>query len=281
MDKGQSNGQSFPEVRNDLKNEEQESRDPNGIAGFLCAKLEKVSVAISLLTDGLDVNEPIRIKLRETALSLFENMVRACSGFLSISTEKRLKLLGEVDLLKSLLSVAHNSKIIRVEIYELLVAEISSVQDLLLGGGFDAGAYRVVLPKDFFDVPEKEKSGIGQHQVSLLGQMTQSQGEENGKGQSNGQSIRHERVRPLVNNLPDSVNLGGIPRASSFEVNEQRKNLILSHLQMGSFYSIKDITVAIPTVSEKTVQRELSTLVREGVLQKTGDRRWSRYSRLK
>ena len=44
-------------------------------------------------------------------------------------------------------------------------------------------------------------------------------------------------------------------------------------------YTIKDIALHIPGVSEKTVQRDLQALVSAGVLKRKGERRWSRYFR--
>ena len=40
---------------------------------------------------------------------------------------------------------------------------------------------------------------------------------------------------------------------------------------------IKDIVMSITGCSEKTIQRELSALVAQGVLKKIGEKRWSRY----
>lgn len=42
--------------------------------------------------------------------------------------------------------------------------------------------------------------------------------------------------------------------------------------------SIKDISFAFTDCSEKTIQRELNNLVSKGLLKKTGSKRWSRYS---
>ncbi len=58
-----------------------------------------------------------------------------------------------------------------------------------------------------------------------------------------------------------------------------RKDQILSAVKEGVEYSIRDIVGAVPGVSEKTIQRELSRLVSEGVLVKKGERRWSTYRR--
>ncbi len=58
-----------------------------------------------------------------------------------------------------------------------------------------------------------------------------------------------------------------------------RQDQILSALSNGVEYSIRDIVGAVPGVSEKTIQRELSRLVATGVLVKKGERRWSTYRR--
>ncbi len=42
--------------------------------------------------------------------------------------------------------------------------------------------------------------------------------------------------------------------------------------------SVKDISDRIKDFSEKTLQRELLKMVAKGVLNKEGERRWSRYS---
>lgn len=59
---------------------------------------------------------------------------------------------------------------------------------------------------------------------------------------------------------------------------DTRKTLIFDYIQKNGESSIRDIVPNIRGCSEKTVQRELLDLVKEGKLKKTGERRWSRYS---
>ena len=42
--------------------------------------------------------------------------------------------------------------------------------------------------------------------------------------------------------------------------------------------SVKDIARFFPDVSEKTIQRDVNTLIERGVVRKEGEKRWSRYS---
>jgi|GEM_PF-4679315 len=57
-----------------------------------------------------------------------------------------------------------------------------------------------------------------------------------------------------------------------------RKNTILDYIKGHNDISIKDIVPNITGCSEKTIQRELISLIKEGKIKKIGERRWSKYS---
>jgi len=59
---------------------------------------------------------------------------------------------------------------------------------------------------------------------------------------------------------------------------KDRHEAILSVIKSKGTASIKDISHMVRGVSEKTVQRELISLIEQGVVQKQGERRWSVYS---
>jgi len=56
-----------------------------------------------------------------------------------------------------------------------------------------------------------------------------------------------------------------------------RKDTILDLLRQGQELTIKDFADSIKDCSEKTIQRELIRLVSTGIIEKKGERRWSRY----
>jgi len=58
----------------------------------------------------------------------------------------------------------------------------------------------------------------------------------------------------------------------------ERQNIILKEIKDKGQLTIRDLIGKIEGCSEKTIQRELLALVDRGVLQKEGERRWSRYS---
>jgi DNA-binding transcriptional ArsR family regulator len=59
--------------------------------------------------------------------------------------------------------------------------------------------------------------------------------------------------------------------------NARRRESILSVLRSKGPSYIKDISLVVREVSEKTIQRELSSLVSEGAVTRKGDRRWTTY----
>lgn len=57
----------------------------------------------------------------------------------------------------------------------------------------------------------------------------------------------------------------------------ERENIAIKVINEGGSASIKDISVHMKDVSEKTVQRLLISMLSKGLIRREGDRRWSRY----
>ena len=68
------------------------------------------------------------------------------------------------------------------------------------------------------------------------------------------------------------------PRAVTDVAKESRRARILKLIKDNREVTIKDITAHFTDLSEKTIQRELVTMSDNGVLKKSGERRWSRYA---
>src|SRR3989338_522532 len=66
--------------------------------------------------------------------------------------------------------------------------------------------------------------------------------------------------------------------ASSVNGNKSRREKIVELLRLNGPSSVSDLARTVEGCSDKTIQRELVSMVSLGLLKKTGDRRWSRYS---
>ena len=77
---------------------------------------------------------------------------------------------------------------------------------------------------------------------------------------------------------PKARRLG--PTAGNKKTKADRRAAILQSLRPGAWLSIKEVAKSLPEFSGKTVQRELTDLTTAGLVKKTGERRWSRYSKV-
>ena len=84
-------------------------------------------------------------------------------------------------------------------------------------------------------------------------------------------SIGHNVARPLENKRRSYQTKDSLNR------NSDRKSKILSLFNIKDRISIKDAVQGIEGCSEKTLQRDLLSMVASGVLIKEGERRWSTY----
>jgi len=88
--------------------------------------------------------------------------------------------------------------------------------------------------------------------------------------------------RVLEKEIMSHIPLQGHTKSTSMgpKKNERREQILKLLEEKGSVY-IKDLSLLIRDVSEKTVQRELQALVQEGRVTREGERRWTRYSPVK
>lgn len=82
-----------------------------------------------------------------------------------------------------------------------------------------------------------------------------------------------QKVAKATPVMSQGQSLGQAPEAPK----TGRKEAIVSVLRSKGPSYIKDISLSIRDVSEKTIQRELQSLVLDGTVLKNGDRRWTTY----
>lgn len=88
------------------------------------------------------------------------------------------------------------------------------------------------------------------------------------------------RPRPVVAAVPKGHGKGHVSdkrEPAQTPAKNGRREAILSVLGSKGPSYIKDLSTVIRDVSEKTIQRELAALVEEGVVSRTGERRWTTY----
>lgn len=281
-------------------------------------KAERLSAAVYLVTSFFSDNEPIRWKMRATALAVLEN-ISALRGGTHYEREFAVQraLRGIADTL-SLAEIAAMSGMISEMNYRVLKAEYSALRHDIHERDNIHTPEHFEIPKDFFK--ENGETQSRQHQVAedplnatpTLSSAVQYQGQNKGQvnvlnttvsdmparantlprknsdlGASVSIPLRTEKVNTVQSNS-NGERKGVAERPKTHSIGSpkhtvskggRRETVLGLFGKNGSALTVKDVAKTLAGVSEKTAQRELAALVDEGVLKRTGERRWSVYSR--
>lgn len=225
-------------------------------------RTERLVAALFLLTDLMSDNNPIRQRVRALGIESLSLMLSSDESFLSdgvIFSKKYSHLLVEIS---SLLEVAYLSEQISEMNFRIISGEIESMivftERLKKTGqqSFESKS-ATMFNGDLSDTNSSSN-------LQLRSILKRSKGHK-------GQSVKSVsvRTRTIGQNTHNS-------ETSAISIHS-RKDLIMGVLKDGRHLTVKDFLSVISGVSEKTVQRELVSLVSEGVLKREGERRWSRY----
>ncbi len=247
------------------------SLNTKAFSEFAIKKTEKLVTALYMVTDCMEREDGIKIRLRNLGVELLSN---AHSFVTSTPADKQ----NSID--KS------NSNI----------AEIVSLIEIASTMGFVSEMNATILQKEFsllhteiarFEQENSINKNVVQKNYSHTGASL--------AGQSFGVQLPVYTHAPLLpskfweenayKGQKDSVLYKNNIKDNTLKINknptlnkDERSEKMLTLIKQKREISIKDISHEFTDCSEKTIQRELNNLVLKGQLKKTGSKRWSRYS---
>lgn len=231
-----------------------EIKDKNNIKDTSWAieqKTENVVRATYLITDFFDDREMLKWELRRSGLS-FLMLVKALTGRMRdpAGTPSVSLVCTAADDIRRLFSIAIDANLVSTMNGSVLDRELTSLQERIR--------------------THEQYSGFAR-EVQLDMRHTHSEDPASpDKDKGHRHYKRHKRTSIEHKSRDSQTDQGFEKRA--------RREAILNFLKTNGDASIKDILKIIPSVSEKTIQRELMSLIDEGYVLKKGERRWSRYS---
>ena len=248
--------------------------DSDDLFVYTYKKTERLIMATYMVTDVMSDSEPLKSHVRESSLGLLSAVLLLKD---ESSLEKAVRDVHEVVLqVVSLLDVAYvtgritemNASVLKREFKDLLEHINSSVEERGVSGGSSS------IPSSLFDIGGKEKeisprerSSIQTRdttQVTGLRQFIEKENQEKPKQTSSAPVPKKSHSRP-------SGYIGNVAK-------NERRAAIFNLLREKKEITVRDLASVVTDCSEKTLQRELLQLVEEGILNKEGERRWSRYS---
>ncbi len=208
------------------------------VSGVLISKSEKIVTALFMVTDFMDKDEPLRTKIRTLSLGLLSDIKNLSEIISLINVAVALRLVSEMNA--SILIKELN--FIKKEIEEKY-----NIKNLIDAERSASDTSSLDASVNFFKSPDTNSTRSSfVHKIGL-------------------ETRRPINFKPVVS-----------------ESKNTRRNSILSFIKDKKEVMIKDIVTHLQGLGEdrgeKTIQRELLSLLREGLIKKTGEKRWSRYS---
>jgi len=235
---------------------------------FVIKKSEKIAHALYILTNYLPNTEPFKINLRQKGLDLIDALYQD-----PITSSTTLSSIGRavapsLEELEAVLKLGSNTGLMSPMNVEVLIREIDELLNLFRS---DLGSNNAGLPDNFFQ-PEIPSSTTSNRLMAPIV-----------KSDANNTSVE--------THLTDKSNTAGdrgvnsipsLPKTSTTKTygsnHQKRQAKIVNLFNDKEEIDIKDVEAVIEGCSQKTMQRELKSLVETGTLLKHGKRRWSSYT---
>jgi len=240
---------------------------------FINKKTEKIITALYLVSDCMDITDPIREKLRLIGVRLLSNIYHLSVGTFNIRQAEITFPLTDISEIISLLKVSHMVGFLSEMNALILQDELIKLASQLSESINKDKNYLLSLNAKMFEVEQPIFSREGD-------KLANSSYPKNNFAEPNAFYKGHRTDMSFINNISplgnDMSNSKRTPRTTPSERNNRREKM-LSLIKAKKDISIKDISLSFPTQSEKTILRELNVLISKGHIKKTGAKRWSRY----
>jgi methyl-accepting chemotaxis protein len=221
---------------------------------------ERLVSATYLITKHIDQVEPIRHSLRESSILILDSILDMRHALRTVGADSVSKVESEIRRTISMIRILAVSGFVSFENADIL----SDAFDEL--GSFIDNARRSSL---------SESIHLSREELSDVRYGTQTT-----------QSIPSlkDNIKDTIKDISSTKNYVSVTSVQVSESSSKspskgnRGDLIYSILKEQGLSGIKDIAIHIPEFSEKMIQRELFNLVSQGLVVKSGSKRWSTYS---
>lgn len=289
---------------------QEESKQDYGT--LVAKKSERLVTALYLVTDLMANAEPIKHGLRTNAVALLSSMnalsqldvkdrviefkvsLKSVTEIISllhvaVTTGIVSNMNGEIlmDGFRSLQSVLEKKQPILTREMLTIDNEAELLSDKHFSSAVTSTSYDVMTPLSLARLHGENESVRRTEESLRSAQILTRLEKDNYKGQQNTEKESDKSDRQAVprKDTPSVHSVlmkhtAPVPSqlASSFQMRKQsRRDQILALFVKGVDVSIKDIAARIKGCSEKTIQRELNALLYDNVIERIGEKRWSRY----
>jgi hypothetical protein len=262
----QENGQDVVVLRVDA--EVLFSGDSYGL--FVFKKTERIVSALYLLSGFMSDIEPLKNKIRTVAIDLLDNAIGLSNRIWGEDYFQKnlLKTLVETSVLFDL---SKSVNMISKMNYEIISSELKKMANFLMESSNSYSSAKIAIEQNYFDGNYNYNSEQKNILDSRDDKVFSFKNDYLNKGQKD---IKDTQTGNVLNTM-------SVGKSILTDKNQKdksgRQDIIISMLKGGLKLTIKDFSKNIRDCSDKTIQRELLSMVSKGVLKKEGERRWSKY----
>ncbi len=244
---------------------------------FVFQKTDKLVKAIYLLTSLMSDKEPMRERARALANKMLENVLGMSERIWGEEIYQK-NLISAISEVTVLFDIAEATKMMSKMNHKIITSELKKLADFLTTSSANYSSAKIAFEPNLFDgnynyTPDQNFNILpgSQNQNSVSTDFVKDI-KDNNNGQkdvvvSETKNIEKEKTSVSKTSAPVKI----------VKDKNNRTDIILSMLKSGVKLTIKDFAQNIKDCSEKTIQRELLSLVSKGILKKEGERRWSKY----
>lgn len=257
-------------------------KDKEGIQVY--RRAEKICKAYFLLTQHIQNNDSIKMKLRTLALDMSSKTLDLVASINKTDDLARDVVMKAMALV-SVSDIAVSAQLINSSNYALVVGQVQIFVEEVETYWKTLSYNNQAIPTHLFEMDDLDASYKNSRTFTLDASHNSNSFDQTHMSFNKNVDSREKVLRNTKESIKKSG--GHTPSASVKSVvstntatssKNDRQTLILSTIKSKGESSIKDLTDVIKGCSEKTIQRELIALVNSGDLLKTGERRWSRYT---
>ena len=230
-------------------------------------KVERLVLATHLVTNFVPKDEPIRDAVRTRSQLLLGSVMVLRDGFQSVGPSTVRGVVASIREILSLLDIVHASGYISDMNLEMLKYAYADLARFIRASESTQASEGIELTQRDFTAPANDAQQV----LS--------------KGHPHGQKVVL-KDRVLKDTIKDSVSVKDTEsetnkRSQSLRTKRKlkgRRMAVLDVVTKQNPIHIKDIAKQLPGYSEKSIQRELASLVADKVVKREGSKRWTMYS---
>lgn len=242
---------------------------------YVFKKAERILAALYMMSNFFDIDEPAKVRIRTLGLDFLSLSIKI-SDQSSFSRDQSIKMLAAILLeLTSIFEISFLSGMVSEMNHAILRREFDTLLEIVISLE-KAGRMgeSVVLSDPFFAVFDSETSARTGEKSAVMRSNPDLKPKESERDAPSGGHKKDSGSDDIKQDFSKGQYKG---HSDVNDKKEIRKNLILSLLGRRDALTIREISAVIHDCSQKTVQRELQALVDQNVLNKAGERRWTRY----